>query len=143
VDSPPDVRVLVVLAALLGATLAPAANAKSTIVRFQTPSKNIGCIYSAEPNRRAYLRCDILSGLRPEPKRPCPVDWTGFSMTARSRATPTCAGDTAYDRGAPTVAYGRTWRRGGFTCTVRRVGLRCRNATAHGFFLSRTRSYAF
>jgi len=31
--------------AVLGATLAPEASAKSTIVRFQTPSKNIGCIY--------------------------------------------------------------------------------------------------
>jgi len=137
------VRFGLVLAAILAATFAPQAPAKSTIVRFQTPSKNIGCIYSADLGRRTYLRCDILSGLRPEPKRPCPVDWTGFSMTAKSRATATCAGDTAYDRAARIVPYGGTWRQRGFACTIRRVGLRCRNATGHGFFLSRTRSYGF
>jgi hypothetical protein len=137
------VRFGLVLAAILAAMFAPKADAKSTIVRFQTPSKNIGCIYSAGLGRRTYLRCDILSGLRPEPKRPCPVDWTGFSMTAKSRATATCAGDTTYDRAARIVPYGGTWHQRGFACTIRRVGLRCRNATGHGFFLSRTRSYGF
>ena len=136
-------RPAAVLAVFVAAALSPHADAKSTIVRFQTPSKNIGCIYSAELGRRAYLRCDILSGLRPEPKRPCPVDWTGFSMTAKSRAGETCAGDTVYDRAARTIPYGRSWRQGGFRCTVRRIGLRCRNTAGHGFFLSRTRSYAF
>jgi hypothetical protein len=41
------------------------------------------------------------------------------------------------------LRYGTTWRRDGFTCRSRIVGLRCRNASVHGFFLSRQRSYAF
>ena len=39
--------------------------------------------------------------------------------------------------------YGTTWRRSRFTCTIRRIGLRCTNRTKNGFFLSRQRSYRF
>jgi hypothetical protein len=38
----------------------------------------------------------------------------------------------------PVLPYGATVRsRTGMTCTSRRVGLTCRNARGHGFFLSR------
>jgi hypothetical protein len=137
-------RLIAALAVVVAAaSLASQADAQTKIVRFQTPSKNIGCLYSSATGRPSYLRCDILSGLTPKPKRPCELDWTGFSMTVKSRATPTCAGDTVYDRNTKIFPYKWTWKRGGFTCTVQRAGLRCRNTTGHGFFLSRTRSYAF
>jgi hypothetical protein len=137
------VLVIVVAGAVAAAALTPSAGAQTKIVRFQTPSKNIGCLYSSATGRPSYLRCDILSGLTPKPKRPCELDWTGFSMTVKSRATPTCAGDTVYDRNTKIFPYKWTWKRGGFTCTVQRAGLRCKNTTGHGFFLSRLRSYAF
>ena len=130
-------------AAALPAVTATAADSQTRTFRFQTPSKNIGCLYSSATGRPSYLRCDILSGLRPEPKRPCRLDWTGFSMTARSRATASCAGDTVYARNARVFPYTWTWTRGGFSCTVRRAGLRCRNSVGRGFFLSRTRSFTF
>jgi hypothetical protein len=103
---------------------------------FRTPSKNIACGYLTAP---AFLRCDVLSGLKPRPARRCELDWTGISMAPTGRATPTCAGDTVYQRGAPILAYGRTWRRGGFTCVSRRTGLRCTNRSGHGFVLARDR----
>jgi hypothetical protein len=138
-------KVVLMLAAFL---TAPQADAQREVVRFQTPSKNIGCLYwtaGRGPGRRPapFLRCDILSSVKPPPAGLCQLDWTGYSMTAISRARPTCAGDTVYARTAPVVAYGSTWKRGGFTCTVRRVGLRCKNTAGRGFFMSRTRSYAF
>jgi hypothetical protein len=144
-------RIAVVLAAAAAAVAAlvttppstEAAGAKTTIVRFQTPSQNMGCLFSSASRTQAYLRCDILSGVKPAPSGECELDWTGFSMEHRGRARPTCAGDTVYARGAPVVAYGRTWKRRGFRCNVRRVGLRCWNASGRGFFLSRARSYAF
>jgi hypothetical protein len=137
---------LTVLLALAAATAthAQAAPAKTQFMRFQTPSKNIGCLYSAAANQRtAFLRCDILSGLRPEPKASCRLDWTGFSMSADSRARPTCAGDTVYERRARIIAYGKTWRNGAFACQSRRSGLRCTSANGRGFVLSRTRSFVF
>ena len=113
-------------------------------VRFQTPSKNIACLYApAGAGRAAYLRCDILSGVKPKPRGSCRLDWTGFSMAPRARARPTCAGDTVYERSARILRYGSRWRGGGFVCRSRRSELRCTNAVRRGFSLSRGRSFAF
>ena len=103
---------------------------------FRLPSGNIGCMYATASR---VLRCDILSGLRPEPRRRCELDWTGITLAAAGRAAPQCAGDTAYDRRAPVLRYGRTWRRGAITCRSARDGLRCSNRRGRGFFLSRGR----
>ncbi|MDX6506078.1 MAG: hypothetical protein QOG06_722 [Gaiellaceae bacterium] len=129
------------------ASLALAAPAQALFVQFRTPSSNIGCVFSSEPGRVGpYLRCDILSGLKPKPPRPpgCTLDWTfGFQMRWEGRATTVCVGDTAVDKRARALRYGSTWSRGGFTCTSRKTGLRCRNHSGHGFRLSRSHSYRF
>jgi hypothetical protein len=137
------VRPVVVLVLAL-AIVAPA---HALVVQFRTPSSNIGCVYSSDPGRTGpYLRCDILSGLKPKPPRPrgCNLDWTfGFQLNARGHARTVCAGDTAVDRRARALRYGQTWSRGGLTCTSRRTGLRCKNRSGHGFVLSRAHSYRF
>jgi hypothetical protein len=99
---------------------------------FQMPSKNIGCTEG-----EGVLVCDILSGLQPEPKKQCELDWTGMELETLGPAQPRCAGDTAYDQSAPVLEYGTTWRRGGFTCVSMTNGLQCRNRENHGFLLSR------
>ena len=88
------------------------ASAGASFVFFQTPSHNIGCVYSSSP---ASLRCDIRSGLRPRPPRPgnCDVDWgDSYGLGATGRATITCHGDTAIDRNSRILRYGSTWKRG-------------------------------
>lgn len=100
----------------------------------QMPSKNIGCTEG-----EGVLVCDILSGLRPEPKKQCELDWTGMEMETLGPAQPRCAGDTAYDQSAPVLEYGTAWSRGGFTCVSMSNGLECRNRENHGFLLSRER----
>lgn len=99
---------------------------------FRMPSGNIACSYWA-----SSLRCDVLSGLRPEPRGRCELDWTGLTLGVRGTARPTCAGDTVYDRRAPVLAYGHTWRRAGLVCRSLRTGLRCTNRTGRGFVLAR------
>ncbi len=107
---------------------------------FQMPSRNIYCAYiPADAGDPAALRCDILSGLRPEPKTSCDLDWTGASLSVRGRASASCAGDTVATPNARVLAYGSTWRVGGFTCLSRTTGLRCTNRGGHGLFLSRER----
>ncbi len=137
---------LLLCAALLAAVAAGSASASPPRF-FQTPSRNIGCIYApASAGERAYLRCDIGGGLHPLPPRPksCDLDWGyGYSMFATGPARPFCAGDTARDPRAPVLQYGRTWRGGAFACLSRSVGLRCTNRSGHGFFLSREHSYTF
>jgi hypothetical protein len=139
-------RALICAALLLAGTASASAESTSS---FQTPSKNIGCIYvgAFAATDKPYLRCDIGGGLHPLPPRPkgCDLDWGyGYGMVgATGRAKPFCAGDTARDPRAPVLQYGRTWRKGPFTCVSRAIGLRCTNRAGHGFFLSRQRSYTF
>jgi Family of unknown function (DUF6636) len=123
---------------------AHAAAQPSVFVQFRTPSGNVGCSGSvAASGRPSYLRCDILSGLRPEPRRVCRLDWTGFSLMPTGPARPVCAGDTAFDRGARILRYGSTWKQGGYACRSLRSGLRCTNRDGRGFVLARARSFAF
>jgi hypothetical protein len=128
--------------AILLALLLPA-SAPATFAFIQTPSHNIGCLYQSSP---AALRCDIRSGLKPPPSKPrgCTVDWTGgYQVGATGRAQKVCAGDTVLSPSARVVRYGTTWRSGPFTCKSNTSGLRCRNRSGHGFFLSRRHSYRF
>ena len=140
----PSVRLAVVSAALF---LALTGTAGAAVFLFRMPTSNIGCAYSNEPGRGGpNLRCDILSGLKPPPPRPagCQLDWTfGYRIRATGRALRVCAGDTTVDRRAKVLRYGHRWRAGGFNCLSRRIGLRCRNRSGHGFFLSRKHSYRF
>jgi hypothetical protein len=99
---------------------------------FQMPSKNIGCLLGG-----GFLRCDILSGLNPEPDTGCELDWTGIVLGRTGPAEPQCAGDTVYDRNAPVLAYGSTWRRSGFACESSESGLRCTNPAGESFKLAR------
>lgn len=99
---------------------------------FKLPSGNIGCTLSEN-----VLVCDILSGLSPEPDQPCELDWTGIELEGAGPASPRCAGDTAFDQGAPVLEYGSTWQRGEFTCSSAATGLMCENAAGHGFSLAR------
>jgi hypothetical protein len=101
-------------------------------VRFQMPSHNVGCGLDS-----GVLRCDILSGLKPEPSEACELDWTGVVLDATSAAQPECAGDTVFDQSAPVLGYGETWSRDNLTCVSRQSGLECKNAAGHGFTLAR------
>jgi hypothetical protein len=106
----------------------------STTPTFQMPSRNIACALTAH-----LLRCDILSGLKPEPKRPCELDWVGIVLPPDGPAEPNCAGDTVYDAAAPTLAYGAMWHGASFWCESQPSGLLCVNPRSErgSFSLSR------
>jgi hypothetical protein len=126
-------------AAALGAR--PTASNASSFEQFRTPSGNIGCVYGD-----ATLRCDIRSGIPHAPPRPknCDLDWGGgYGLATTGRAYVICAGDTAIDGHSRSIAYGTTWHAGPFSCRSEFAGLRCTNASRHGFFLSKDPSYMF
>ncbi len=102
---------------------------------FTLPSRNIYCLYSPDETNMA-LRCDIASGLVPQPKAPCELDRTGIYLGKNTRAVPTCAGDTVAGN-YPVLKYGRTWTQNGLKCTATTSGLTCKNSKNHGFFLSK------
>ena len=139
---------LVVACLVLGLTVGAAAASASGGIQFiRTPSKNIGCVYSpAAAGQKAALRCDIRSGIKPTPTRPkgCDLDFgDSFELGPTGRAILVCHGDTALDPHARVLAYGKTWRAGPVVCASSTAGLRCKNGSGHGFFLSREHSYRF
>ena len=111
---------------------APATSPVPSWRTFIMPSRNIACLYDS-----GTLRCDIFSGLRPEPNKACAFFWKGMMLPATGRASYLCIIDTIYDEDARTLHYGSTWSRGGIVCRSRTTGLRCRNQDGHGFLLSR------
>ncbi|MDQ2983832.1 MAG: hypothetical protein M3R70_07925 [Actinomycetota bacterium] len=140
---------IVVLAAVAAGVLVCGASAagSSVVISFRTPSGNIGCGYASGLGGPPSLRCDIRSGLRPRPARPrgcVDLEWgDSFQMNRTGRAGVTCHGDTVIDPRARVLRYGSSWARDGFKCVSRTTGLRCRNRSGHGFFMSRARSVRF
>ena len=100
--------------------------------RFETPSGNIRCHLQGS----GALRCDVGSGLKPEPKKECELDWTGLLLSRRHRARPNCAGDTVPST-KKVLDYGEKWKRAGRVCVSKRSGLHCWNRNDYHFKLSR------
>jgi hypothetical protein len=135
------VRVALALAALL---LLPAA-AGAGITGFQTPSGNIFCAYVSFENLRE-LRCDISRTTNAPPPKPksCEHDWGyAFGLSPRGKGHRICVSDTPMDPSFKKLAYGRTWKRGPFTCRSRTAHLRCTNTRGHGFQLNRSKQTLF
>ena len=134
---------IVVSAAALAAATAGSAAASNQLAQMTTPTRNIGCIASTSSGK-ARLRCDIRSHTFVPPQQPnsCDLDYgDSFSLGATGTARWMCHGDTALSgpggKGFTTVAYGRNWKWGPFTCQVRLTGVTCRNSSGRGFFLSK------
>ena len=113
---------------------------------FKLPGNNIHCQYldhrAPEPAFATFLRCDIESQLKPMPPRPkngsCDLDWGGGLVLLKASKTEVlCAGDTINGPTYPTLQYGQTWKKSGFTCQSSAKGLTCINSKKQGFFLSR------
>ncbi len=136
-----------VLLALVTAVAAAAVHA-APLPGVKTPTRNISCFYvPIKPTTRGYLLCAIktASYSRAEQSR-CQartgLDCHGFELSTSRKAQPVCSGGVLYDIGRDTptfvvLAYGRTWRSHGFSCTSRVSGLTCTNGHRHGLFLSR------
>jgi len=138
---------LLALSSLATAGSSKARTSKDTFAQFRMPSNNVFCAYVVTSSPHAkYLRCDIMSGIKPKPSGArCVEGSRGFSadIDVTGRATFPCSSDSVYNTGAPKLRYGKIWQRGGFTCKSTFAGLRCSNLSHHGFFLSREHSYRF
>jgi hypothetical protein len=110
---------------------------------FLLPSGNIACISHeiGGMTKSPILRCEMLSKLNPMPPQPksCNFDWgNGFRLTKAARqAEVLCVGDTMYSPEYPTLDYGKTWRKNGFSCKATEAGLTCTNGKGNGFFMNR------
>lgn len=125
------------MAALLAAVAVAMSKADPAVAAtrsFQTPSKNIVCLYNSRGPRGPSIRCDVLS-----------LNDVGFTLERRRRARRIRITDTVADTTrARVLRYGTSRPFGPFRCTSRRSGLTCRSReSAHGFKLSRARQRVF
>lgn len=132
------------LCGLSGAAVAATARA-DRIRAFHSPSGAIRCaFFPKQADAAAALRCDVSGATTTPPKRPasCEFDYGfSFGMAVHGRSRRLCVSD-ATPSGSK-LAYGKTWKHGGFTCTSKTSGVRCTNLSHHGFSLSRQRQRRF
>jgi hypothetical protein len=134
----------VLFAFILSLTGACIAHAEDEIPGFQSPSKNIGCMYSEYDGHKS-LRCDVgdKSWRLPKPAS-CEQEWgNSFEVDAKGPAGPSCTGDTQIGQPLRVLPYGEVWQRGGITCKSEDSGITCFNADRRGFSLSRAKLEVF
>jgi hypothetical protein len=138
--------VAIVIAAVAMSSSAVGSSGARVVPGFRSPSGNIHCYYNpkafAPPHGTKRL---LTCGLRHADyamrlQRRCLAgDWHGFGFGAKARPTLFCTGNPDFSIRPvyTTLAYGKSWTRGPFTCASRVTGVTCRNRGAHGVFVSR------
>jgi hypothetical protein len=131
------------------ACLASIALTAAPLPGVRSPSGNIRCVAghslfcSLQHARYAQTLQDRC--LNPNGEMGAGVDWHGFELPRTGRGRVLCSGGALWTGTVRyvTVAYGRTWRHGAWTCRSRVTGLTCTNRAGHGLFLSRERWQAW
>ena len=115
------------IALLAAATLAFPAGAAAALTPFQTPSRQIVCLYVTEMGPAPLIRCDLRF-----------LNDRAVVLPGSGRARLLKVTDAVGDPGAPVLRYGSSRRFGRFTCTSRSTGLTCRHrGNGHGFTVRR------
>jgi hypothetical protein len=136
------------IAAVVCGLAIAASPAAADVFLFRMPSGNVVCSVGQEAGSSDII-CTIFDRSGP-PARPAPADCMSywghvFSMRDTGPVEMAC---TDFDRqlGASVTdvaRYGVTGQFGGITCLSQESGLECRNASGHGFRLSRARQAVF
>ncbi|SIQ38462.1 hypothetical protein SAMN05880582_1011675 [Rhizobium sp. RU20A] len=103
---------------------------------FQTPTGNIGCVYTPAGGSRVYMPAD--GG----PELSCDIVQPRYIRATLSARGPGVLSRNVSDQGCCggfVLQYGETWTAGPFRCTSERTGLSCERHDGHGMFLSRRR----
>jgi len=129
-------------------TTAPTETPKAS-ASFRTPSGRLACA-TIDIDQGPTLVCDVRprpgdTGF-PKPQAPitdaceelAKTEWgNGVSLPPTGSAYPNCSTDVKVtDPDPPTLAYGATWKRAGYTCQSAQAGLTCARGE-HRFFANR------
>ena len=137
--------VAIVIAGVAMSSSASGSSGARNVPGFRSPSGNISCFYDAKafaPNgTKRLLTCGLRHadyGMQLQ-RRCLAGDWHGWGLNAQSKPTIFCTGNPNYAIHPvyTTLAYGKSWQRGPFTCSSRITGVTCRNRAGHGLFISR------
>ncbi|MBB6411238.1 hypothetical protein [Mesorhizobium sangaii] len=106
-------------------------------IEFNTPSGNIGCIYTPKGGTSTYEPQD--GGPELSCSRVAPSYVTiilgpkGPATLIKSPGEQSCCSD------ATKLAYGKSWSAGPFSCESSTKGLTCTATNGHGFFISKAK----
>ncbi|MCV7205145.1 hypothetical protein H7J71_24355 [Mycolicibacterium peregrinum] len=117
------------------------ANACPAPPKFVTPSGNIWCRVPNGFDSSNGVVCEIRDHTYTPPAKPadCHLDW-GDRVSLKPGSAPEvhCHGDTIFDSGMPTLAYGQTRSAGPMKCESQPAGVTCTDTgTGHFFRMSR------
>jgi hypothetical protein len=136
--------VAIVIATVAASSAAAGRSGAQSLPGFRSPSGNIKCYYNPKGlTSRGFtpvLRCSLNhADYAVTLQHRCESgDWHGFTLTPTRKPLLFCPGGATGDHPVyRTLAYGKSWQRGPFTCTSRVTGVTCRNRTGHGLFISR------
>jgi hypothetical protein len=136
---------LAAAAALAAGALAAPASARTTF--FQSPAKNIHCVYltgtaASEP----LVRCDVdfPTHFRRKPSN-CEFDFgRAFQVTRTHHGRAICVSDSANSPRASKLVVGTDRHLGPFTCKAPgRTSVRCTSTRGHGFLLAPSRQLVY
>ncbi len=103
---------------------------------FTSPSGNIACSMSVEFGASCFILEQQWTIEQPSGPDCAESDWgSAVDLTATGVSYP-CYTDLAWDLGAPALAYGSRMEVGEISCTSRRSGMTCENASG-GFEMAR------
>ena len=139
-----SIRRLAAAIAILFAWLPQAHGANQTIpasaegqIEFNTPSGNIGCIYTPQGGTSTYQPQDggpELNCSRVEPSYITVIlGPQGPATLIKNPGEQGCCGEVTKLR------YGNRWSKGPFSCQSSTKGLSCTAGNGHGFFVSKAR----
>ena len=107
-------------------------------IEFNTPSDNIGCIYTAKGGTSTYQPQDggpELSCSRVEPSYVTIIlGPKGPATLIKNPGEQPCCSDVTR------LAYGNRWSEGPFSCESSTKGLTCTATNGHGFFISKAKA---
>ena len=137
-------KLSLLISTVVALALAVSASAAGSLPGFRSPTGNIKCYYNpaglTSRGVTPVVRCSLdHADYAKKLQQRCEAgDWHGFTLTPKGRPLLFCPGGATGDHPVyTTLAYGKSWQRGPFTCASRVTGVTCRNHTGHGLFISR------
>jgi hypothetical protein len=140
---------------------AASATNKPEVIGFQSPSKNILCIFSNEVQNSRGVSCQIgqftpsfnkayALSRDPENRSCVPSHLNLYETSVNSQAGQNSCGiidlaQTLLDEPSKftTLSYGSNFQKFGITCLSEQTGVTCKNGSGHGFLLSKAKQQIF
>lgn len=132
------------LVSLLVGTASASAGTAPPVRSFKLPGGSVTCVIAGGSARQAGVICtaDLLPGARPFPRANCHGTGDtgaaiGLGLTGKPKGV--CLSENPFVPPVRVLRYGKLISVGGISCAAisKQVGVRCENASARGFSLSR------